>query len=328
MIEDVTHMEDHAQTFETPLGDLAKGPWVTRIAEIANEHGYFKALGRKHFAAFVQKSDTLLVTFETVQGIRGLRENALPLGWDMVASMGWSHLCLVSDGDTWFRDGKVYGHFDALIDDGFFDDFSQVIFYGAGPCGYAASAFSVASPGARVVAIQPQATLDPRVTEWDDRFTDHRRVSFTNRYGYAPDMLDAADAAFVFYDSNDPLDAMHAALFTRPNVSKFRMRFMGAALQSQMMDMNILFQVISKANAGKLDTESFAKMYRARRDNRGYLRTLMAVTDRDERFALTRMICKNVTSRTKAPRFARRLAELDAPLNDAHDDAAGTSPQA
>jgi hypothetical protein len=50
---------------------------------------------------------------------------------------------------------------------GFFDDFDQVVFYGAGQCGYAAAAFSVATPGATVVAIQPQATLDPRVTEWD-----------------------------------------------------------------------------------------------------------------------------------------------------------------
>lgn len=309
-------MDDTATAFETPLGDLAKGQWLTRIADISREHGDFHALGRKHFAAFVEKGDTLLVTFETIQGIRGLRPNALPLGWDMVASLGWSHLCLVSDGDTWFRDGKVYGYFDQLIDDGFFDDFEQVIFYGAGPCGYAAAAFSVAAPGAKVVAVQPQATLDPRVTEWDDRFAEHRRTSFTNRYGYAPDMLDAADAAFVFYDPAEQLDAMHAALFTRANVTKFRMRHMGVALQSQLMEMNILFSIIAKANAGTLDDLSFARLYRARRENREYLRHLMSVTDRDDREALTRMLCTNVTSRIRAPRFARRLAELNSSTDD------------
>ena len=40
--------------------------------------------------------------------------------------------------------------------------------------------------------MQPQATLDPRVAEWDDRFLHMRRTDFTDRYGYAPDMLDAA----------------------------------------------------------------------------------------------------------------------------------------
>ena len=50
-------------------------------------------------------------------------------------------------GDTWFRDNRVYGYFDRLIADGFFEDFDTVIFYGAGSCGYAAAAFSVAAPG-------------------------------------------------------------------------------------------------------------------------------------------------------------------------------------
>ena len=64
----------------------------------------------------------------------------------------------------WFRYPKVHAYFNRLVDDGFFDDLDKVVFYGAGPCGYAAATFSVAAPGATVVAIQPQATLDPRVT--------------------------------------------------------------------------------------------------------------------------------------------------------------------
>ena len=78
---------------------------------------------------------------------------------------------------------------------GFFDDFDHVVFYGAGPCKYAAAAFSVAAPAATVDAIQPQTTLDPRITDWDDRYMKMRRTDFTSRYGYAPDMLDAAEQA-------------------------------------------------------------------------------------------------------------------------------------
>jgi hypothetical protein len=108
---------------------------------------------------------------------------------------GWSHLSIILDGDTWFHDPKVYAYFNRLDDDGFFDDFDHVVFYGAGPCKYAAAAFSVAAPGATVDAIQPQTTLDPRITDWDDRYMKMRRTDFTSRYGYAPDMLDAAEQA-------------------------------------------------------------------------------------------------------------------------------------
>ena len=64
-----------------------------------------------------------------------------------------------------------------------------------------------------------------------------RRLDFTSRYGYAPDMLDAAGKAFVLYDPMDRLDAMHAALFARPNVTLLRLRHMGAALQGALLRM-------------------------------------------------------------------------------------------
>lgn len=306
-------MQDEGNTFNAELKGLKQGEWLTKLAEVAEEHGYFQPLGKKHFATFIDENPgTLLVSFETVQGIRALSDTATPMGWDLVKGLGWSHLCIVSDGDTWFRDQKVYGYFDRLIDDGLFDEFDQVIFYGAGPCGYAAAAFSVAAPGARVVAIQPQATLDPRVTEWDDRFTHMRRTDFTDRYGYAPDMLDAADQAFVLYDPAEQLDAMHAALFTRPNVSKFRLRFMGDAIQGDLMNMQVLYRILAKVSAAKLDTRGFARIWRARRDHLPYLRSLLSTLESDARQPLTAMLCENVTGRMNAPRFSKRLRTIRA----------------
>ncbi|MEM6758357.1 MAG: phosphoadenosine phosphosulfate reductase [Pseudomonadota bacterium] len=304
-------MADDTVTFDPDLADLPKGAWLTRLSHVAEDHGFFNALGRRHFAAHVRRSDTLLVTFETVQGMRALSDRDEPIGWSMVRAEGWSHLLLACDGDTWFRDRAVFGLFDTLIDQGFFDAFDTVLFYGAGPCGYAAAAYSVAAPGARVIAVQPQATLDPRITEWDDRFTDMRRTDFTSRYGYAPDMLDACDHAFVLYDPAERLDAMHAALFTRPGVTKLRLRHMGDAIQSALMEMDVLSTLFTAAAAGTLDAAAFASLYRARRDNRGYLRRLLAATDARETTGLSRHLCNNVTARlSPAPRFERRLAEI------------------
>ncbi len=303
-------MQDSPNTFDEPLADLSKTEWRAKLEEIAEEHGYFEALGPDHIAAFVEDGPTLLVTFETMQAIRGLDEDAQPLGWEMVKSVGWSHLAIISDGDTWFRDERVYGYFDRLVDDGFFDEFERVVFFGAGPCGYAAAAFSVAAPDATVIAVQPQATLDPEVTGWDERFVDERRRSFTTRYGYAPDMIDAARQAFILYDPMVTFDAMHAALFTRANVTKLPMRNMGTELQTRLLGMDIIYRLFAQAGADKLTRASFAKLYRARRKNGPYLRGLMAILDRDGRDDLIEMLCRNVTSRMKAPKFARRLREL------------------
>ncbi|THH38880.1 phosphoadenosine phosphosulfate reductase [Aliishimia ponticola] len=304
-------MQDVTNMFDAPLAGLNTAEWLDQLEQITQTHGAFQRLGTQHFSALIEDGTTLLVTFETIQGIRALDEDAQPLGWEMVKGADWSHLALVSNGDTWFRAPEVFAYFDSLIDDGFFDEYDRVVFYGAGPCGYAAAAFSVAAPGSTVVAIQPQATLDPEIAEWDDRFTEHRRRDFTSRYGYAPDMLDAAKEAFILYDPKVELDAMHAALFSRPNVTKLRMRHMGAIVQTHLMEMQLLYPILAQAGVGRLTRASFGRLMRKRRDYPPYLRNLLTRLDRDGRDGLSERLCRNVTQRMRAPKFARRLKELE-----------------
>jgi hypothetical protein len=316
-IEDAS-MADESLNFDTSLAGMKKADWLNAVEELCDEDGYFEQLGRRHYAVFIEKSATLLVSFETLQGIPALSSLAQPLGWEMMLEHNWSNLCIASNGDTWFRDDAVYEYFDRLIDDGFFDEFEQVVFYGAGPCAYAAAAFSVASPEARVLAVQPQATLDPRITEWDDRFTDMRRMDFTSRYGYAPDMLDGAEAAYVVYDPREQLDAMHAALFTRPNTHKLRIPHMGNAIQTDLLEMEQLAPLLLAIADGSLNELNFAHMMRARRMHSPYLRNLLAALDSGGREKLALALARNVTARMHAPRFARRLEDSTKP--EAKDD--------
>lgn len=303
-------MQVASNSIDTSLAELDTAGWKERLIAQAEANGMHQQLGKRHFATFIDRQSTLVVTFETVQGIQALSQSAQPFGFELVRSQGWSHLCIISDGDTWFRNSRIYGFFDQLIDDGFFEEFETVLFYGAGPCGYAAAAYSVAAPGATVVAVQPQATLDPRMTEWDDRFPQIRRTSFSDRYGYAPDMLDAAQNAFVIYDPREELDAMHATLFERSNVTRLRMPGMGGALQTRLVEMEILFPILTLAGTARLDEAAFYKLYRARRTNGPYLHGLRARLDAEERPYLLAQLCRNVISRMNAPRFRRRLAAL------------------
>jgi len=139
-------MHDTSDIFETDLTGLDWDAWCARTDDLVGDAGYTQPLGPRHAALLLErKPPTLLVSFEAHHRLHEVSATAQPLGWVMAKALGWSHLCLLSNGDTWFRDARVYGYFDQLIDDGFFDAFDQVIFYGAGPCGYAAAAFSVAA---------------------------------------------------------------------------------------------------------------------------------------------------------------------------------------
>ena len=308
-------MQDLAKTLEGSLAEMSKRDWLTALAELSEENGHFQPLGKKHFSSYIAGSETLLVTFESYDGIQRISPNAHPLGWEVAKVLGWSSLSVMSDGQSWFRDREVYAYFDDLIDDGFFEEFDNVVFYGAGPCGYAAAAYSIAAPGARVLALQPQATLDPRVAEWDERFIRQRRLDFTSRYGYAPDMIDAAQEAFVIYDPEELEDAMHAALFTRPNVHKLRLRHAGGALQFSLRNMKILSRLIALGGTGRLTPEIFAKLARARREDRQYLRNLLRHLDDKGRTKLAHALCKNVTTRMDGvPAFERRLNGLETRL--------------
>ena len=308
-------MQDLAKTLEVSLAEMSKRDWLTALAELSEENGHFQPLGKKHFSSYIAGSETLLVTFESYDGIQRISPNAHPLGWEVAKVLGWSSLSVMSDGQSWFRDREVYAYFDDLIDDGFFEEFDNMVFYGAGPCGYAAAAYPIAAPGARVLALQPQATLDPRVAEWDERFIRQRRLDFTSRYGYAPDMIDAAQEAFVIYDPEELEDAMHAALFTRPNVHKLRLRHAGGALQFSLRNMKILSRLIALGGTGRLTPEIFAKLARARREDRQYLRNLLRHLDDKGRTKLAHALCKNVITRMDGvPAFERRLKGLETRL--------------
>jgi len=261
-------MTDHALRFKTELKGLEASEWYEALEELVEEHGSFTPLGRDHVATFLDAGPKLLVTFEHAEEVQELAD-AAPRGFAFTQREGWSHLAIISRGDSWFRDPAVYRYIDRLIDDGFFEDFEDVLFFGAQAGGYAAAAYSVAAPGARVLALRPQATLDPTTAGWDNRFIAQRRLNFTDRYGYAPDMMDAAQCGYVIYDPAEDLDAMHAALFTRPNVTKLRLRHMGDALQGDLIEMEILDDLLLAISADSLTPHEFARLARARRCHPG-----------------------------------------------------------
>lgn len=298
----------------TLSADLSDSAWLDALRTLGDEQGTFSDLGPSHAAVFVeQDSDVLFVGFETVFGIRSNSESGLPLAFDICSRRDWSHLTLLARSQTWFRDGHVHRFFDKLVDQGFFDHFDRVVFYGAGMCGYAAAALSVAAPGATVLMVAPQATLARPRAEWDDRFPSARRIDFTGRYADAAAMLEAAEAGYVLYDPDEIEDAMHASLLRAPNVHTQRYRRGGAgAIEADLRAMSLISKLADAAAAGTLTPARCARLLKARKRHVPYLRALLARVMAEDRPELTVRLCRAVLAEQPLPRFRDHLEKAEA----------------
>ncbi len=278
--------------------------WRARLDEHGKIHGYHQLLDARHGALFTEDDDILLVTFEDAGTMRDC-PTGLPAGLLVAGREGWSQLCLYSEGDTFFRSEAVFAYFDRLIDEGFFDRFDRVVFHGAGPAGYAAAAFSVAAPGATVVLVRPLATLEPARSEWDTRYPALRRTDFTSRFGYAPDMAEAAEQVFLLYDPEILADATHASLFALPAENLLRCRRLGPAPERDLDKMGVLRPLLLAAGHGTLTASTFHKLYRKRLEYRPYLHRILTRLRVEKRLGLGRHWASGVRAKV-TPGAAKR----------------------
>lgn len=291
--------------------------------ELGREHGFFSRLSDRHMVVFAEPEDTIFDDRETVLFVSfakaGINDVDLadlcPLGTHMRKDESWAHLCIIACDETWYRDTMVYGFFDRLVDEGFFEDFDRVIFYGAGMGGYGAAAFSVTAPGASVLLFAPQATLNPEIAEWDDRHLDARRLNFTTRYGYAPQMTEAAERVIVIYDPMERLDAMHAALFQGVFTTRLPLRFSGPDPEATVTSSGVMPELVRAVSTGRFDRQGFYRLMRARRKVRSYLRRVAYWAEERDRPVLTAVACRSVLSRMKGRSFSRKLAEMREIIN-------------
>lgn len=293
---------------ETATGDDG---WLAPMQAAGDEDGYLESLGPRHRVFFAETGTTLVVTFEREDAIRA-REGHMPAIWPLARARGWSVLTLIAQGETFWRAPEVWGYFDRLIDDAFFDDFASVLFYGDGPAGHAAAAYMVAAPGARALLVAPRATMAPDLAGWDRRHLKARRLDFTSRYGFAPDMTEGARHVWIVHDPLNAPDAAHAALFRRPWVTTLNARLTGENTGRFLRLTGLLDPLIEEAATGQLTRLRFARAWRARRDSTRYLNTVLAQVAAARRPALEAMICRSSLRRLSAPRLAQHLARLEA----------------
>ncbi len=257
--------------------------------------------------------DTLVVTFDNLDMVAQSHTERKPWGYDFVTASGWSLLSAMAPGWTWYRDPFPQAEFDRLRDEGFFSRFQRVIFYGASMGGYAAGAFSAACPGADVVAINPQSTLDRRLVPWERRYRKAWDRDFSGPYGDAAIASQTARKVTVLYDPHEPLDRAHADRFTGDNVLKLRAPWMGHRMGSAMAAMGILSGVIREALAGTLTQHDLSQRLRNRHALPRFQRELFDKALKRHGPDLAARVARHALTRSNDPFFRAQLARLGSP---------------
>lgn len=298
---------------DAPPPDTAATAPMTRAAHraaLAAADGELRQVGDEHIVLTRPPSSgigagTLLVTFDTLDAARA-RPGGLPIGSALAQAHGWATLDVLADGPTWFRCKALHDRFDALADEGMFDAFGRVVFAGGGMGGYGAAAFCIAAPGATVLAVQPRATLARDVAPWERRFRDAWALDWSGRYADASRLIESAGLAWIVADPGEVADAMHASLFRGPHVIRLPAPQGGRDLIGRIERAGILDHLIADAADGVLDPARFARLWRARRRDPGWLTGLLRATEHRDRPWLAAIVAARAVSEGRGIAAARR----------------------
>ncbi|MBH1974175.1 MAG: hypothetical protein I8H94_03760 [Rhodobacteraceae bacterium] len=261
---------DEAPAAEPVSAGGSADDWSAIAKTLIGKDGFYTANDSHSFLYIPRNPDTLVVTFDNLDIAMTKRDDRRPWGFGFIEKQGWSMLGVMAGGWTWYRDAWVSAEFDRLRDEGFFAKFKRVVFYGASMGGYAACAFSAACPGADVVAISPQSTLDRALVPWETRYKTAWDRDFSGPYGDAAEASRTARRVTVLYDPYEPLDSGHVERLTGANVVKLRTPLLGHRLGSSLSQMGILTPIILGALNGTLAEAEFYKILRARKDFQRY----------------------------------------------------------
>ena len=191
---------------------------------------------------------------------------------------------------------------DGLSAEGFFERFRRTLFLGAGMGGFAALSYARAAPGASVLALAPQSTMDRRVVPWEERWGWTARLDWSGRYADAADALAIAGPVTLVTDRRHDADRPHIAGLGGPGVTVLNAPFMGAGLADRLRDMGLVARLVADALDGGVDPARFARDLRARHTSSSY------------REALARRA--ESRNRTSLASLARAASREDAPLRD------------
>jgi hypothetical protein len=258
-----------------------------------------------HAVRYEPGDKTLLVTFDHLDATYDEAGQPEPWAFKFAVQNGWSILGVVSKKHVWFREEALH---DVLVDlevSGFFANFDKVVFAGGSKGGYGALAFSSLCPGATVIAINPQSTLDIGLAPWEKRYPV---APWSGRFKDGAEEAKSANTVYLFYDPYCELDRLHAVRIAGPNTVQFRCWYLEHAIATCFQKMGILKEVMGGIIRGDLTETGFWQLYRARRRALRFARNLFVHTLEKGHYRLALRVCDSQISGPDSKYFRMRKA--------------------
>lgn len=316
---------EFARTFLAGAAPAAAAPavrdgaprWLKDLRATPGLRGFYRSLP-EHALAFVDRgAERLVVGFDNLSSVRD-RAPVRRDGWAyaFAAERGWSHLGVLAFTPTWFREPELHDALRELAASGFFARFGSVTTLGTSMGAFAACAFAPLAPGCTVMALSPQATLDPGRVPWEARWQGAQRQDWSG--GFNDAVAGAAQAGRVFLVS-DPLlaqDRRHLALFADlRNATRLPTPLSGHKSALMLHGGGVLWAVLEQAVTGELTPASFAELRRRMRVTPFYTRPLAARLAAQGKARTLRRVIAHLRARGAAP-VAAAMEERYAPLLD------------
>ena len=310
VLKDLTRPVPPATAAAAPLHDR----FDAARAQAAKVGGFLWE-GGDNAVMFVPGSKRLIVSFDNISNVQ---EDGPRWPWGfklMTGEMGASVLGVMGAKRNWFRNDFVHDTFETLRDQGFFDQFDDVLFYGASMGGFGALTYSRCVPGANVLAIAPQSTLDRRILPDDNRWGWTARLDWDGRFADAAGAPDGAGQVTIIADPYFQPDYDQVSRITGDNVTWLHTPFMGHQLPNAFVLMGILKPLLFAAAEGTLTPALFYKAFRARNDLPRYQHDLLMQAESRGKLRSAIRICEYTLRKRKAKNIAASLERLRAKLD-------------
>jgi len=221
----------------------------------------------RHSLLFVRRPvRRLLVTFDNLSNVGDTTATREPWAFKFAQENNISHLGVMAHVADWYRDPDLVARMQGLAAEGFFDGYDRVIFAGVSMGGFAAISFGALVPGAHVLAINPQSTLDPDLVPWETRYENGRRQDWTLPLSDAAALTARLGPVHVFYDPYHALDQRHVDRFSGDNIRIFNCRYSVHKTAVFLRKIDALKPVMERVIFDALSAAEFYRLYRGRRD--------------------------------------------------------------
>ncbi|WP_408592913.1 hypothetical protein ACIPCF_00145 [Paracoccus marcusii] len=196
-------------------------------------------------------------------------------GEKFYCSEGYSLLGVVAREPDWFRCSDVISALKQLAAAGFFKSFQHVLFTGSSMGGFAACAFAPLSPGCTVLALNPQATRDPKRVPWEPRFIAGKDRNWSLPYSDAAKGIRSASRAHIVFDPLNRLDQRHVRMLVdKKSDALLPIPAGGHGVPPMLVQMGTLKDLTRDVIEHRLDRSVFLKQIRRRKNTLRYYNIL------------------------------------------------------